>query len=107
MICVTAVYPNREGSHFDIDDYTKRHAAHARKMLTPHGLVELRIMAGVVALDGAPPPIWVIAEMRFRDRAAFDAGMAACGAALFADAANYTDVEPILQIASLVPDQEP
>lgn len=101
MICVMAVYPNQPGSRFDLDYYTTRHAAFARGLLGPHGLTSLRIAAGETALDGAAPPFWAVAEMTFTSRAAFEAGIAQCGAELFADAPNYTDVEPILQFASI------
>ena len=102
MICVMAVYPNIEGSRFDIDYYANRHATFARGLLEPLGLRDLRVMAGHAALDGAPPPFWAVSEMTFTSRDAFDAAMTACGAALFTDAPNYTDVAPILQIASAV-----
>jgi hypothetical protein len=39
--------------------------------------------------------------MHFTSRTAFDAGIAAEGAALFADIPNYTDVTPILQVSEL------
>jgi uncharacterized protein (TIGR02118 family) len=102
MICVMAVYPNKPGSRFDTDYYTTRHAPFARGLLEPHGLIGLRITAGSAALDNAQPPFWAVSEMHFTNRAAFDAALDQCGAALFADAPNYTDVEPILQIASIV-----
>lgn len=102
MICVMATYPNQPGSRFDLEYYATRHAAFAHELLGPHGLAGLRITAGETALDGTPPPFWAVAEMMFTSRAAFEAGIAQCGAALFADAPNYTDVEPILQFASIV-----
>lgn len=102
MICVMAAYPNQPGSRFDIDYYTTRHAAFARDLLEPHGLTGLRVTAGESALDGTPPPFWAVAEMTFASRAAFEAGIARCGARLFADTPNYTDVEPILQFASII-----
>ena len=103
MICVMAVYPNRPGSRFDLEYYQSKHAAFARGLLEPHGLTGLRIAAGESALDRAPPPFWAVAEMTFTSRIAFEAGIARCGAQLFADAPNYTDVEPILQFASIAP----
>lgn len=101
MICVLAIYPNRAGSRFDRAYYADRHAAFARGLLAPYGLAGLRITLGETALDGGPPPFWAVSEMHFPDRAAFDAAMAACGAALFADAVHYTDVEPVLQLATI------
>lgn len=99
MFCVTALYPNRPGSRFDAAYYAGAHADLAREMLAAHAPFELSIAIGEAALDGAPPPFWAISEMRFASRDAFDAAMAACGPALFADAANYTDVDPVLQIS--------
>lgn len=107
MICVLAVYPNRANSRFDGAYYATRHAALARDLLEPHGLSGLRVLIGTAALDGGAPPFWAVSEMYFPDRAAFDAAMAACGAALFADAANYTDVEPVLQVSAIPIPSEP
>ncbi len=101
MLRVSAVYPNIEGSRFDGGYYVGRHTPFARGLLEPLGLAELRITLGVAALDGAAPPYWAISEMIFADRAAFDAAMAACGEALFADAPHYTDVAPVLQLSEL------
>jgi uncharacterized protein (TIGR02118 family) len=102
MICVMAVYPNNPGSRFDLDYYTARHAPFARSLLEPRGLIGLRVSAGSAALDGSEPPFWAVSEMSFIDRAAFETAMDQCGTALFADAPNYTDVEPVLQFASTV-----
>ena len=100
MVTISAVYPNRPGSRFDVGYYRGSHAALARRLLAPLGLVGLRTIPGDAALDGAAPPFWMIAEMRFASRDAFDRAMAAAGAELFADAANYTDVEPVLQVSA-------
>lgn len=104
MIRISALYPNAEGSRFDADYYVAKHTPFARGLLAPHGLDDIRTTLGVAGLDGAPPPFWVIAEMIFTSRDAFDAAMAACGAALFADIINYTDVSPVLQVSSLQED---
>ena len=100
MITISAVYPNRAGSRFDADDYRDRHVPFATALLGPHGLAGLRMSAGQAGLDGSPPPFWMITEMRFPTRAAFDAAIAADGTTLFADLPNFTDVEPILQLSA-------
>ncbi len=64
-------------------------------MLGPHGLLEIRSTTGLASLDGTPPAYWAISEMIFASRAHFDAAMAACGEAIFADIPNYTNVTPI------------
>ena len=100
MITISAVYPNRAGSRFDAGYYRDRHAPFASDLLGPHGLVGLRMSAGIAGLDGSPPQFWMISEMHFTSRDAFGRAIAACGVALFADAPNYTDVEPILQVSA-------
>lgn len=102
MLRVSALYPNHDGSRFDGDYYVHRHQPFARQLLGPHGLIDIRVTLGMAALDGGPPLFWSISEMIFDSRAAFDAAMTACGAALFADAPHYTDITPLLQISELI-----
>ncbi len=102
MVCVLALYPNQPGSRFDTAYYTGAHASLAARLLAPHGLTAIRATLGETALDGTPPPYWAASEMLFRSRADFEAAMDARGAELFADAANYTNVTPILQFARTV-----
>ncbi|MEO0032527.1 MAG: hypothetical protein RIS94_2285 [Pseudomonadota bacterium] len=103
MIRIAAIYPNAADSRFDGTYYRDRHTAFARGLLEPHGLIAISTTLGLAALDGAPPPFWAIAEMTFPSREAFDAAIAACGEALFADIPNYTDVTPVLQVCGTEP----
>ncbi len=104
MIRVTALYPNEAGSRFDALDYIGRHEPLAREMFEPHGLLEIRSTTGLANLDGSPPAFWAVSELVFASRAHFDAAMAACGEAIFADIPNYTSVTPILQISTMAGD---
>jgi uncharacterized protein (TIGR02118 family) len=104
MIRISAVYPNAEGSRFDVADYIGRHEPFARKLLAPFGLLEIRSTTGVANLDGSPPAFLAISELVFASRADFDTAMASCGEAIFADVPNYTSVTPILQISAMVGD---
>jgi uncharacterized protein (TIGR02118 family) len=99
MIRVSAVYPNAAGSRFDADYYQHRHEPFAIELLGPLGLQGLRTTLGEAALDGGGPPYWAISELHFASRAIFDAAIAQCGEALFADIPNYTNVAPVLQIS--------
>ena len=101
MLRVSALYPNQPGSRFDSAYYLGSHTELAMRLLGPHGLSAIRVTIGEASLDGSPPSFWAISEMHFADRSAFDSAMATCGAALFEDASNYTDVSPILQVSSL------
>ncbi len=102
MLLVSALYPNAPGGRFDGEYYLAEHAPFAARLLGPHGLKSVRVALGRSALDGGPPPFWAICEMLFDSRESFDAAMAAKGAELMADAPNYTDVSPILQISELL-----
>jgi len=104
MIRISALYPNEAGSHFDAADYVGRHEPLAREMLSPHGLLEIRSTTGIANLDGTPPAYWAISELIFASRADFDAALANCGEAIFADVPNYTSVTPILQVSTMVGD---
>lgn len=102
MLRVSAIYPNQAGSRFDGDDYVGRHAPFAQTLLGPLGLKALRITLGAAALDGTPPPYWAISELLFDDRDSLDRALASCGAALMGDAIHYTNVDPVLQISTLI-----
>jgi uncharacterized protein (TIGR02118 family) len=99
-----SVYPNEANSRFDAADYLGRHEPLAREMLGPHGLLEIRSTTGIANLDSTPPAYWAISELIFASRTHFDAAMAACGEAIFADIPNYTNVSPILQISTMAGD---
>lgn len=101
MLRVSALYPNTAGSHFDGAYYVASHTPFALELLGPHGLKDIRVTLGLAGMDGGSPPFWAISELIFDSRADFDAAMRTCGAALFADAANYTDTTPVLQISSM------
>lgn len=101
MIRILAVYPNEAESHFDADYYRHRHEPFATGLLAPLGLRGLRTTLGETALDGAAPPYWAVSEMLFATRTDFDAAIAQCGADLFADLPNYTNVAPVLQVSTL------
>jgi uncharacterized protein (TIGR02118 family) len=105
MIRISALYPNEAGSHFDAADYQGRHEPLARRLFAPHGLLEIRSTIGLAGLDGTPPAFWAISELVFASRTHFDAAMAACGEAIFADIPNYTSVTPILQVSTMAADQ--
>ena len=101
MICISAVYPNAAGSRFDPNYYISTHARFAASLLKPRGLFALRLTTGKSDLTGAAPLFWAISEMHFDSLETFHAAMAECGAALFEDAKNYTDVNPLMQISTL------
>ena len=101
MLCVSAIYPNDGSGRFDAVYYLGAHTELANRLLRPAGMIAIRATIGEHSLDGLPPPFFAISELHFPDRATFDAAMAEHGAAVFADAANYTNVSPVLQVSTI------
>lgn len=102
MFVITAVYANRPGTRFDRAYYLGPHTELATRLLQPLGLHAIRVTLGESDMAGNAPPFWAISEMHFESQAAFAAAMQRCGATLFEDAQHYTDVEPAMQVSTLV-----
>lgn len=102
MFVVSALYPNLPDCRFDEGYYLSRHRPMVEELLAPFGLQALRILSGKAALDGTDAPFRVIAEMHFATREGFETGMARYGDKILADTANYTNVQPQMQICELL-----
>ena len=102
MFLVSAIYLNHEGSRFDATYYLEIHRPMVVGLLAPHGFKSLRLVRGVAALDGSMAPYRMIAEMHFESREGFEQGMQEHGEVIMGDAANYTDIEPVLQVGELL-----
>jgi uncharacterized protein (TIGR02118 family) len=94
-----AAYIGAKASRLDFTYYRSKHVDLARRLLARHGLTDIRVLGDFEPPPGDGPRMLAVSEMVFPSRAAFEAAMAAEGAALFADIQNFTDVEPILQIS--------
>lgn len=101
MLCVSALYPDDGSGRFDAAYYLGPHTDLANRLLKPAGLIAIRATIGEHSLDGSRPPFFAISELHFTDRATFDAAIAAHGAEVSADVANYTNVSPILQVSTI------
>ena len=95
MIVVAVLYP--AGPAFDMEYYRDRHLPLVRRLLEPAGMMSL----GYYRPD-TPAPYQLIAELRFADRAATDAALAAHGPETQADIANFTAAQPVILIGDEV-----
>ena len=102
MFRVVGAYVGAAGDRFDLHYYRTRHVKIAHELLDLHGLQAIRVLSGFEPGDG--PGLIVVSEMVFRSREGFDAGIAECGAALFADLKNFTDLTPMLQVCDRIDD---
>jgi uncharacterized protein (TIGR02118 family) len=100
MIRVAVLYPNSEGSSFDVDYYINKHMPLVQDRLQPYGLLGWEVDAGLAGLDNAPAPFACIGYLLFTSQKEFHDGLAKVGEELFADVPNYTNITPVVQISA-------
>jgi uncharacterized protein (TIGR02118 family) len=97
MIKVSVLYPNKPGTHFDMNYYVSRHMPLAIQLLGP-GLRKTEVDAG---LHGAnpkdPPDFHGGCQFYFDTVEAFVSVWGSAAAELVADIPRYTDAEPLIQ----------
>jgi uncharacterized protein (TIGR02118 family) len=101
MIKVSVLYPNTEGSKFDIDYYCKKHIP----------MVQQKVGAALKSVDveqgisgGAPgsrPLYAAVGHLYFESVPAFQESFGPHSKEIMADIPNYTDVQPVIQISEV------
>jgi len=99
MIRAAVLYPNSQGSSFNVEYYKNQHMKLVWEKLGPLGLVGCEVDAGIAGLEGGPPPYAAIGYMIFETLEEFQSAFAKAGDELVADVPNYTDIKPIIQIS--------
>lgn len=102
MIKVSVFYPNPENCTFDIDYYCNSHIPMIRDRLgnACKGIAVDKGVAG--GTPGARPAYVAIGHLYFDTVAAFQAAFGPHAKEILADLRNYTNVEPLTQISSVV-----
>src|SRR3974377_936295 len=101
MIHVNILYPNKPGARFDRDYYLRTHMPLAQRAFAGvlRGMsVEFGINGG---LPDSSPPFLVTCHFLFDTLEAFYPALASNAAVLQGDIPNYTDIEPVIQIAEV------
>ncbi|MCB5175877.1 MULTISPECIES: EthD family reductase [Microvirga] len=98
MILVTVMYPNDAEAAFDRDYYLQKHIPLVKERWTELGLTDVQILSGVGQPNGNPPMYRMIALLTFGSLQQFKDAGKAHGREIFADIANFTNVQPIMQI---------
>ncbi len=101
MIKVSVMYPNVEGSKFDIDYYCKSHISLVRAKLGD-ALQGVEVEKGISDAAGKPPAYIAFGHLYFESIDTFRSAFGAHGAAFQQDVANYTDIVPILQVSEVM-----
>jgi uncharacterized protein (TIGR02118 family) len=100
MIKVSVLYPNKPGTHFDMNYYVTKHIPMAMRLLSK-GLHKTEVDAGLQGAAGEPPAFFGGCQFYFDSIEAFAAAWGGAAAEVTADIANYTNAEPLIQFNEL------
>jgi uncharacterized protein (TIGR02118 family) len=101
MIKVAVLYPNTEGSKFDMDYYLNKHTPMVKQKLGS-ALKSVAIEAGLAgAAPGTQPTYRVLCHLGFDSVDSFNTAFAPHAQAIMGDIPNYTDVQPVVQIGEV------
>ena len=104
MIRLTALWPKTNDSHFDMDYYLSKHVPMTRAKFQSLGIpVEAEVDEGLGGFPpGEPAPYAAIGYLLFENMEDLQKGLATHGAEILADIPNFTNVQPQIQIGSIV-----
>ena len=99
MIKVNILYPNNEGTWFDLDYYCKVHMPMSIRMLS-RTLKGVSIESGLSGTTpGSKPTYIALCHLRFESVDAFLAAFSPHAQELQGDIAKFTNVEPVIQFS--------
>jgi uncharacterized protein (TIGR02118 family) len=102
MIKVSAMYPNVEGSRFDIEYYCQRHMPMVKERLGS-AIKRIEVEQGLAGrTPDAPASFRAAGHLYFESLEAFRGAFAPHAQVILADVPNYTDLEPQVQISEVV-----
>lgn len=103
MILLTALYPKTADSRFDMDYYLNTHTPLVRERLTPMGLTGIDLEEGLAGgAPDSPASYTLIGRLKFNTIDELQAAVVAHGPELMGDIANFTDVQPLMQISRIM-----
>jgi uncharacterized protein (TIGR02118 family) len=101
MIKVSVLYPNGEGSRFDIGYYCKTHIPLVQRLLG-RALKGVAVEQGIAGgTPGAPPAYLAMGHLTFESVEAFQASFGPNAPAIVGDVPNYTNTQPVIQISEV------
>ena len=104
MIRVTVLFPKTNDSHFDMEYYLSKHVPMTKTKLQSLGIsVEAEVDEGLgTIVPGEPAPYAAIGYLLFEKMEDLQNGLATHGAEIMADIPKFTNVQPQIQIGSVV-----
>ncbi len=98
-LLVTAMYPNKSGSRFDLDYFLQKHIPLLKERWSNMGMDNVRLVRGLGLADGGEAAYRVITLMSFRSMQDFQNAAGAHVAEIIGDIPNFTDAPPVVQIS--------
>lgn len=101
MIKVSVLYPNNEGSNFDMDYYCNNHIPMVQKKLGP-ACKRVAVEEGLSGGDpGSRATYIAMGHLYFDSVEEFQASFGPHANEIMGDIPNYTDIQPMLQISEV------
>ena len=103
MTIISILYPNKQGSRFDLDYYLHVHMPMSLERLsTAPGFQGVSVEHGLSAgVPDSQPAFIALCHFRFDTVESFLAAFTPHAELLQGDIANYTDVYPIIQVSEV------
>lgn len=98
MFKFSVYYPFDAVARFDFDYYRNTHFPLVLRLLEAYGVHGFEIERGLPGPDGAPPRHLAVGHLLCDDAGKLAAGLAAHGAEIRDDVANYTNLTPFTQL---------
>ena len=102
MIKVSVMYPNNEGSTFDMTYYCATHIPMVRQKLGA-ALKDVAVEQGIGGEEpGSPAPYLALGHLLFESMKAFQTAFGPHAEDFAADIPNYTNTQPTIQISEVM-----
>lgn len=100
MVKISILYPNNQGSRFDVGYYIDTHMPLSIKLLSAHaGFKGVSVERGIGgAIPGTDPAYVAMCHFLFDTIESFMAAFTPHAQRLQGDMPNYTDIEPVIQV---------
>jgi uncharacterized protein (TIGR02118 family) len=103
MVRISVLYPNEAGKTFDHDYYVNKHMKLVRDRLGSFGVVRTEVDKGVAGgAPGSAAPYIAVGHVYANALDGFQKGMGQHGKEIMADIANYTSIQPQMQISEII-----
>ena len=98
MMLLSVLYPSGADARFDQTYYLQKHIPLLKSRWQGMGLNAVQVLRGASAAGGGTAPYQVVTLLSFASHQDFQNCVAKHGKEIFADVANFTNVQPVVQL---------